>query len=83
MYTRIDFRTPSTKPEKKTIPKNANFDGSIHAKKMCMRAEVNYHAQKVDLYRIFKNDKSKFQFFRKLTIALEQRFKQFRKKVLN
>lgn len=50
---------------------------------MCMRAEVNYHAQKVDLYRIFKNDKSKFQFFRKLTIAPEQRFKQFRKKVLN
>ena len=48
-----------------------------------MRAEVNYHAQKVDLYRIFKNDKSKFQFFRKLTIAPEQRFKQFRKKVLN
>ena len=48
-----------------------------------MRVEVNYHAQKVDLYRIFKNNKSNFQFFRKLTIAPEQRFKQFRKKVLN
>ena len=82
MYTQIDFRTPSSEPEKKTIPENDNFDGSIYAKKMCMRVEVNYHAQKVDLYRIFKNDKWKFQFFRKLTIA-EQRFKQFRKKVLN